>query len=126
MSKIRKCINCKNGTRVEVVEDHTTTLEYDNISYEVFVPQLPLIQCSNKCGWSIYPDESFELLIDQLGIKADIITPNRIAILVDRIGETEILKQLDIPKTTLERYKSGGQIPLKKMNEKLKFLEANF
>jgi len=107
----RKCPQCRKPSVSPVVEDYATTLDHDGRSYEISVPDLTILVCS-ECGNRTRDAHSDERVVDALRRAAGLLKPDEIRTHRHRLelSQKDLAAHLGIAESTLSRWETGAQI----------------
>ena len=109
--KSPKCPNCRERTIQVVPENYSTTLEHDGRSYDVSVPNLPVLVCS-RCGYRTLDRDANSILGIALRNAAGLMQPENIRECREKLGFSQkvLADHLGIAPATLSRWETGAQI----------------
>lgn len=94
-----------------MTEAYSATLDHDNRSYVLAVPDLELFKCE-ACGNRILSDEAEDRLNAALREAAGLLAPSEIRGLRNRfqLTQPQFAERLGIAESTLSRWETGAQI----------------
>jgi transcriptional regulator with XRE-family HTH domain len=118
LPKLKKCHQCKERAVDLVKADHFARLEHDGREYSFTVKQLDILRCAN-CGYELVPPDSFDVLAEEMRLRAGLLTPAQIVAGRNRLGlsQCKFAALLGVAGATVNRWENGGQIQQRVMND---------
>jgi len=106
-----KCRSCGQQLLNPKKVDYSTEMEHDGRAYSFAISDLSILEC-DACGERVLPDDSLQLVLDELRRKAGLLTPTEIREKRKQLGLTQeqLASHLGVAKETVSRWETGGQI----------------
>jgi len=123
------CPKCKKNDKVGTINlriiPYRDILEHENVSYNIEVPQVTVLNCDQCSDYVVLVDDSWDTLIKELKRRAGLFSSAEIKENRERLGWTkkELAELLGTcQEATVERWENGGQIQRRQEDNKMREL----